>query len=82
MGYHINKIKKGIYGESSKILEEIHELQDAELQKNKILALVEISDLLGAVEGYLERHYPFISLNDVIKMADLTRSAFQDGTRK
>jgi hypothetical protein len=51
-GYHITVIDKGIYGEFSKVVEEFQELQDAWNQHCHIMALVEYSDLLGAMEAY------------------------------
>jgi len=81
MGYHKAKIVKGKYGESSKIKEEIEELQDAERQSNRIMALVELSDIVGAIQGYLERQHPSITMQDLIIMSNATRSAFMDGTR-
>lgn len=81
MGYHITEIAKGKYGESSKIKEEIEELQDAEKQSNKIMALIELSDIVGAIQGYLERKHPGITLQDLITMSNATRSAFMDGSR-
>lgn len=81
MGYHKEKIAKGLYGESSKILEEVFELIDAEEQNAKIMALNELSDIIGAVRGYLIQHHPQYTLDDLIKMADLTTSAFLDGDR-
>lgn len=81
MGYHLREITKGVLGESSKIQEELFELQDAEAQENKILAIVELSDLYGAVRSYLEKHYPVLTMKDLEKMADATRRAFEDGTR-
>lgn len=81
MGYHKTKITKGKYGESSKIKEEIEELQDAERQNNKIMALVELSDIVGAIHGYLQRQYPNITMQDLVIMSNATRSAFMDGTR-
>lgn len=81
-GYHITEIKKGEIGESSKILEEVHELQDAEIQNCKIMALVELSDLIGAIQLYLEKHHPDTSLEDLVKMSFITRRAFESGSRK
>lgn len=81
MGYHLKKIKKGQIGESSKILEEVLELQDSEEQNCKIMALVELSDLYGAIQLYLVKHYPSISMEDLEKMSSITQRAFKDGTR-
>lgn len=82
MGYHLKAIPKGEFGEISKIEEELAELKDADYQGNRIMALVELSDLIGSVQGYLEKHYPGFGLKDLIKMAEATSRAFSDGTRK
>jgi hypothetical protein len=76
------KIARGVYGESSKILEEVHELQDAEAQKARIMALHELADILGAVEGYRRKYYPDMTFEDLITMANVTRRAFEAGHRK
>lgn len=81
-GYHINKIPKGTLGESSKILEEVLELQDAEEQDCKIMQLVELSDLIGAIEEYLRKKFHTVTLQDLIKMSSVTRRAFVNGYRK
>ena len=82
MGYHVSQISKGQYGEMSKIVEELEELIDAENQKNVILQINEICDLIGAIDGYLSTKFPSISLDDCIKMMRATQSAFQSGERK
>lgn len=82
MAYHTKIIQKGKFGDSSKIKEEIEELIDAEEQGIKVMALVELSDLVGAIKGYLKNNYPDIKMEDLIKMADVTISSFEDGTRK
>lgn len=80
-GYHLNEIPKGEIGESSKILEEVLELQDAEAQDAKIMALVELSDLIGAIALYLEKHHPDTTLNDLVTMSKITKRAFENGYR-
>ena len=55
-GYHIANIPKGEYGEVSKIEEEIAELKDATSQGSKIMELVELSEIYGAIEGYLRKY--------------------------
>lgn len=80
-GYHLADIPRGEVGESSKLLEEVRELQDAEAQECKIMALVELSDLIGAVALYLEKHHPATDLDDLITMAKITRRAFENGRR-
>jgi hypothetical protein len=81
MGYHVRKIKPGQIGEKSKIREELEEFLDALEQDNPVMALVELSDMVGAIEHYLEKYHPSISLQDLITMAKTTRGAFEDGTR-
>jgi phosphoribosyl-ATP pyrophosphohydrolase len=80
MGYHKNKIEKGKLGEFSKIKEEFLEAQDAFEQDNKIMLLLELSDMLGAIEDFLKKYN--INIDDLIKMKNATQSAFKDGTRK
>lgn len=80
-GYHIRNIKKGSIGEISKIQEELEELLDAKEQGSKIMELVELSDLIGAVELYLEKYHPDIDIQDLIKMSNITKRAFKNGHR-
>lgn len=80
-GYHIDVIAKGEMGEFSKIMEEVLELQDAIKQDAKVMVLCELSDIVGAMEAYLEKHYPYTKLADLIQMSNLTRRAFGDGSR-
>ena len=80
-GYHLTFIPKGEIGESSKLLEEVLELQDAEQQEAKIMALVELSDLIGAIALYLEKHHPSTDIDDLIVMSRITRRAFENGRR-
>jgi phosphoribosyl-ATP pyrophosphohydrolase len=80
MGYHTKKITKGNFGEFSKIKEEIEELLDAHKQGNSVMELIEISNLLGAIEEYLKRFN--MTLDDILKMTKATREAFEEGERK
>jgi|GEM_PF-3464058 len=82
MGYHIEKIPKGILGELSKVEEEVAELADAFQQGNRLMALQELSDIYGAVEHVLSRRFPGFRMHDLAVMAEATHSAFCDGTRK
>ncbi|RDJ35339.1 MAG: hypothetical protein DWQ19_11025 [Crenarchaeota archaeon] len=82
MTYHINEIPRGEFGELSKIQEEVLEAIDSEKQNNRIMLLVELSDIIGAVSGYLEKHYPNFKIDDLITMAEATHRAFASGTRK
>lgn len=80
MGYHKRVIDKGVFGEPSKISEEFFEFADALEQNNVLMALQELSDMLGAIEAYVNKYN--MSLNDLIKMKDATRRAFESGHRK
>lgn len=81
MGYHIKEIERGTYGEFSKIKEEFLECEDAIQQGNKIMTLVELSDMIGAIEGYCKNNFN-ITIDDLIIMKNATSKAFNDGTRK
>lgn len=80
MGYHKKEIVKGILGEFSKIQEEIEELSDAIEQDDKILQICELSDLIGAIESYSELKFN-LSLSDLIKFSNKTKSAFKENKR-
>lgn len=81
MGYHKRAIVVGgIYGEVSKIEEELDELKEAFEQDNKILALCELSDLYGAMEAVAEKLG--VNMEDIKKMSAATKRAFQSGARK
>lgn len=82
MGYHANHIDKGLPGEISKIREELEELIDADTQGVKLMALLELSDMIGAISLYLRRYHPTLTVQDLIKMAERTESAFKDGSRR
>lgn len=81
MGYHMRKIQtQGVFGEPSKIAEELEELEEALEQENPILALCELADLYGALEAVAEKLGT--TIDDVRKMAEATKRAFEDGDRK
>lgn len=82
MGYHSTNIEKGILGESSKLLEEVRELMDAEKQGAQIMILCELADIYGALDHYLRQNYPAFNMYDLSKMAHLNEQAFKDGERK
>ncbi len=81
-GYHLKEIKKGEVGELSKIYEEVEEIKDAAEQGVDVMLLVELSDLVGAITLYLEKHHPSITIEDLQKMSNVTRRAFESGGRK
>ena len=80
MGYHLKKITKGKLGEISKIQEEFEELMDGNNQKHPVLEICELCDLLGAIEAYAKKWN--LSLEDLNKMKESNKKAFEDGTRK
>ena len=72
MSYHLREIKRGEFGEISKIQEELDELIDSVEQNNKIMALCELSDIFGAMAGYLEKHHAGITMQDLAIMSGAT----------
>lgn len=81
-GYHLTEIVKGQLGELSKIQEELDEARDAEQQQVSLMVLIELSDLVGAVEAYLEKHHAGTTLDDLRAMSAVTRRAFSSGRRQ
>lgn len=79
MGYHLAPISKGAYGTSSKIREELEELEDSLAQNNRIMAACELADIVGAVKGLAENLG--FTWDDIMKMQEVTERAFKDGTR-
>jgi hypothetical protein len=81
MGYHKREIKKGVLGYFSKIREEFEELEDALEQDNPVMALVELSDMVGAIEAYTMKYHN-IDIDQLLNMTRATQRAFKDGSRK
>ncbi|MNT79212.1 hypothetical protein D3C72_2185240 [compost metagenome] len=54
--FHKVVIEKGVYGELSKIREELDEAYDALHQGQELMMLIELSDIIGAVKGVAERY--------------------------
>ena len=52
MGYHNVEIKKGVYGEWSKVEEEIDEILDSLDQQLKPMLIIELCDCLGALKAF------------------------------
>lgn len=80
-GYHLRPIAKGVLGETSKIQEELDELIEAQEQGVRIMAECELADLHGAIEAYLAKHFPHLTMEDLADMARVTRRAFDSGRR-
>lgn len=81
-GYHVAKIARGTLGEVSKIEEEFAEFKDALAQRCTVMALVELSDMLGAVEAWLNKFHPTVEMGDLMTMSAITKRAFESGHRK
>ncbi len=69
MTFHITPIKKGIYGELSKIQEELDEAVDAEMQGQDLMLLIELSDIVGACAGVSEQYG--MTLDQLVTFAKL-----------
>jgi hypothetical protein len=74
--------QKGKLGELSKVQEELDEAADAEAQHCRVMLLVELSDIVGAIESYLEKHMPDFTLADLRRMSKVTKRAFRSGFRR
>lgn len=81
MGYHLREIQtKGVFGQPSKIREEVEELEESLEQGNRIMALVELSDIYGALAGVAESLGT--NMAELASMSAATQRAFTDGSRK
>lgn len=69
MGFHQKEIKKGVYGELSKIEEELQEAYDALEQGQDLMLLIELADMIGAIEG-VSKKYGF-TIEQLTKFARL-----------
>ena len=67
-GYHTTEIPKGKLGEFSKIEEEFFEAKDALEQENPIMVLLELSDMLGAIEEYCKKHVNWRFFNYILNI--------------
>lgn len=81
IGYHTQEIPPGEYGSFTKIQEETAEFLDAVEQGCRVMALIELSDLYGAMRGYLKTNHPEFSMADLERMSDITERAFRNGHR-
>ncbi len=69
MGFHQRTIRKGVYGELSKVQEELDEALDAEEQGQTLMLRIELSDLIGAIRGVIEsRGWDFDELDRFAKL--------------
>jgi hypothetical protein len=80
-GYHLVDIPRGELGELSKIREELDELTDAMAQGSRIMAMVELADMMGAVQAFMAKHLPGVTMEDLLTFSDITKRAFVNGRR-
>lgn len=67
--WHVRQIQKGIYGELSKIQEELDEAVDAEEQEQILMLFYELSDIIGAVGGVAKKYG--MTLEQIYKFSQL-----------
>jgi len=79
IGYHTREIIKGKYGEPSKIKEELEEYEDAIQSGIVIMAMWELSDIYGALEGLAKKHN--LTMDDLKAMSDKNKLLFTSGVR-
>ena len=80
IGYHLHSIPKGKLGDISKLKEEVEEFEDALVQDCKLMAMVELSDIYGALEALAETYN--LTIQDLAIFSDITKRAFINGVRK
>lgn len=85
MGFHTRKIEKGVYGELSKIKEELEEAYDAEKQGQDLMLLIELADMIGAIEGVAKKYHltveqllEFARLRSKVAIEELNESQNKD----
>lgn len=69
MKFHQRTITKGIYGQLSKVREELEEAEDALEQRQPVMLLVELSDIVGACAGVAEQFN--VTLDGLVAFAKL-----------
>ena len=72
--FHNTYILRHAYNTGEKIIEEALEFEDALQQSNPMLSLYELTDLLGAIDGYTQSHYN-LSIDDLLKFSNQVRLA-------
>lgn len=77
--WHVREIKKGVFGELSKVQEELEEALDAQEQNQPVMLLFELTDIIGAVAGVAAKHG--LSIDDLVAFSKL-RTAVLLGDKK
>ncbi len=81
IGYHLANIVKQPAGSAGKIREEIEEFEDALVQGCRLMAVQELSDVIGAIRLWLESEGIGLTLDDLVIMSNITRRVFENGVR-
>lgn len=81
-GYHTTYIKRGKLGAFSKVEEEFYEFVDSQNQDAKIMGLIELSDLIGALHVYLEKHFDLDLHKQVLPKIKLKNEEKSEGKHK
>lgn len=76
--YHVKDFPKGELGEISKIQEELDELKDSKEQGSKIMEMVELCDLYGAIECYLQKYHPSTTMDDLKTFSFITKRSYEN----
>lgn len=71
MKFHERAIPKGKYGELSKVVEEIEEALDSEERGHRVMLLLELADIIGAIDGMLLKQFPEFTTEDLLKFVRL-----------
>ncbi len=80
MKFHKREIPRGVYGELSKIKEELEEAYDAEEQKQDLMLLIELADIVGAAAGVAAKYH--MSLDQLVAFAKLRSEVAQEENKK
>jgi hypothetical protein len=79
MKFHKREIKKGVYGDLSKIQEELDEAYDSEEQGQDLMLLIELSDIVGACAGVAKKYG--LSLDQLVTFAKLRSEVAENELR-
>lgn len=71
ISFHELPIRKGIYGEISKIQEEVDEAIDSSVRGHRVMLLLELADIIGAIDGMLLKQFPEFTTEDLLKFVRL-----------
>lgn len=70
----LSAIPHGVSGEVSMVVQRTREIEDSQQQKNPILLLNDMANLVGAVKAFLKAKHPTLSITDLEKMYEATQA--------